>query len=75
MDLSSNPGTVPLTRTEMKCLTMIAEGYTEEEIGRELTLSKEETTAVLNVVVIKLGSPNRMAAIGKAMRLGMISCN
>lgn len=74
MDLSHNPGIAPLTRTETKCLQLIAEGYTEEEIGRQLTLSIDEAASVLNVVVIKLGSPNRMAAIGKAMRLGMISC-
>lgn len=74
MDLSSNPGIVPLTRTETKCLQLIAEGYTEMEIGRQLELSIDETTTVLKVVVLKLGSPNRMAAIGKAMRLGMISC-
>ena len=74
MDLSSNPGIVPLTRTETSCLNLIAGGYTDEEIGRQLTLSSDEVASVLNVVLRKLGSPNRMAAIGKAMRLGVIAC-
>lgn len=72
MNMSNHPGVVPLTRTELKCLALVSEGSTDEVIGRELTLSKKEVSQVMLVSLKKLGVSNRMAAIAKATRLGLI---
>lgn len=72
MDLSNSPGIVPLTRMELKCLSHVSEGWTDPAIGKELTLTDREVAAVIDVAMRKLGVSNRMAAIAKATRLGLI---
>jgi Response regulator containing a CheY-like receiver domain and an HTH DNA-binding domain len=72
MDLSNGPGFLPLTRLEVKCLTHVSEGWHDTAIGKELTLTDREVAAVIDVAIKKLGVSNRMAAIAKATRLGLI---
>tara|TARA_R110002020_G_scaffold47651_3_gene135573 strand:+ start:3220 stop:3456 length:237 start_codon:yes stop_codon:yes gene_type:complete len=72
MDLGNEQGSLPLTRTEMKCLRQCAEGRTDAEIGAELELTAAEVASVLSVVMLKLRVPNRMAGLAKANRLGYL---
>ena len=61
-----------MTRTELSCLRRCAEGRTDQEIGRELELTSSEVASVLSVVMLKLRTPNRMASLAKAARLGLL---
>lgn len=72
MDQSNTPDIVPLTRTERKCLEYVAQGWNDKQIGRALTLTEAEVATVLNVAIRKLRTSNRMAAIAKATRLGLL---
>lgn len=72
MDLGKDRGTLPLTRTELKCLRRSADGFTDAEIGMELELTASEVTSILSMVMLKLRVPNRMAGLAKAARLGLI---
>ena len=62
-----------MTRTELKCLRGCAEGRTDAEIGKQLELSAGEVASVLSVVMLKLHTPNRMAGLAKAARLGLLN--
>ena len=72
MDLGNERGSLPLTRTELKCLRKCAEGRTDAEIGAELELTEAEVASVLSVIIMKLRVPNRMAGLAKAARLGYL---
>ena len=72
MDLGNERGSLPMTRTELKCLRRCAEGRTDAEIGVELELTEAEVASVLSVVMLKLRVPNRMAGLAKAARLGFL---
>jgi DNA-binding CsgD family transcriptional regulator len=72
MDLGKDRGLIPMTRTEMKCLCLCAEGQTDEEIGKRLELTASEVASVLSVVMLKLRAPNRMAGLAKASRMGLL---
>ncbi|WP_417409874.1 LuxR C-terminal-related transcriptional regulator [Hoeflea sp.] len=62
-----------MTRTELSCLRLCAEGKTDQDIGRQLELSSSEVASVLSVVMLKLRAPNRMAGLAKASRLGLLA--
>ncbi len=73
MDLGSDRGFHPLTRTEMNCLRRCAEGRTDIQIGKEMELTPCEVKSVLSMTMMKLRVPNRMAGLAKAVRLGYIT--
>ncbi|MEQ8479441.1 MAG: LuxR C-terminal-related transcriptional regulator [Hoeflea sp.] len=72
MDLGKDRGLIPMTKTEMTCLRLCAEGQTDQEIGAGLQLTAREVASVLAVVMLKLRVPNRMAGLAKAARLGLL---
>nr|WP_290128915.1 LuxR C-terminal-related transcriptional regulator [Hoeflea alexandrii] len=63
---------LPFTRTELECLRKCAMGKTDLQIGLELELTAGEVASVLNVVMLKLRVPNRLAGLAKAGRLGLV---
>ena len=71
MNLGNDLGFLPLTGTELHCLRSFADGHTDEQIGKELELTAGEVASVLNVVMLKLRVPNRLAGLAKAGRLGL----
>ncbi|MBG19130.1 MAG: hypothetical protein CML31_04065 [Rhizobiales bacterium] len=73
MNHADRPSRIPLTRTELKCLRYVAQGWSDDEIGRSLILSRQEVESVLTNTINKLGTPNRSAAVAKADRLGLFS--
>ncbi|GAB5460113.1 MULTISPECIES: LuxR C-terminal-related transcriptional regulator [Hoeflea] len=72
MDLGKDRGLLPFTRTELECLRKCAMGKTDLQIGLELELTAGEVASVLNVVMLKLRVPNRLAGLAKAGRLGLV---
>lgn len=62
----------PLTRREQECLMLTANGYTSDGIASLLKLSAHTTNQYLANSAQKLNAVNRMHAVAKALRLGII---
>jgi len=71
MNLGNDLGFLPLTGTELHCLRGCAQGQSDQKIGEDLELTAGEVASVLNVVMLKLRVPNRLAGLAKAGRLGL----
>lgn len=66
-------GALPaITAREIDCLKLTANGYTSEEIAVVLGLSVHTTNQYLTKAALKLNAVNRMHAVAKALRLGVI---
>jgi DNA-binding CsgD family transcriptional regulator len=61
-----------MTRRELECLKLTANGYTSEEIARLLRLSVHTTNQYLTQSAQKLNAVSRTQAVAKALRLGLI---
>jgi DNA-binding CsgD family transcriptional regulator len=56
----------------MECLKLTARGLTSEDIARQLGLSVHTANQYLASTTQKLDATNRIHAVAKAMRLGLI---
>lgn len=66
-------GALPsISKRELECLKLTANGYTSEEIARLLKLSVHTANQYLGNTTQKLQAVNRMHAVAKALRLGLI---
>jgi DNA-binding CsgD family transcriptional regulator len=71
--LLSQTGEVPTMSTrELQCLRLTAQGKTSEEIAAALGLSIHTANQYLTETTHKLNAVNRMHAVAKALRLGLI---
>ncbi len=61
-----------ISKRELECLKLTANGYTSEEIARLLKLSVHTANQYLTNTVQKLDAVNRMHAVAKALRMGLI---
>lgn len=61
-----------LSKRELECLELTAEGRTSEEIAAILKLSVHTTNQHLAYAAQKLNAVNRIHAVAKALRLGLI---
>lgn len=61
-----------ISRRELECLKLTANGYTSEEIAKLLKLSVHTANQYLTSTAQKLNAVNRMHAVAKALRLGFI---
>ncbi len=61
-----------MTQRELDCLKLTANGYTSEEIAVILGLSVHTANQYLTKVTLKLNALNRVHAVAKALRLGLI---
>ncbi len=61
-----------ISRRELECLKLTANGCTSEEIARVLKLSVHTANQYLASTTHKLNATNRMHAVAKALRLGLI---
>lgn len=61
-----------ISKRELECLKLAANGYTSEEIARLLKLSVHTANQYLTSTTQKLDAVNRMHAIAKALRMGLI---
>ena len=62
-----------LTRREIEALKWSAEGRTTEEVGAEMGVQTETAKAHLDSARFKLGALNRVHAVAKAIRAGLIA--
>lgn len=66
-------GKIPsISKREIECLRLTANGYTSEEIARLLKLSVHTANQYLTNTTQKLDAVNRMHAVAKALRMGLI---
>ena len=69
----SDTGRMPsISKRELECLKLTANGYTSEEIAHVLKLSVHTANQYLASSTQKLNAVNRMHAVAKALRLGLI---
>lgn len=67
------PVTEKLNEREIECLQLVGNGMKSEAIGERLNLSVHTVNAYLGSATTKLDSVNRIQAIAKAIRLGIIA--
>ncbi|HTV71667.1 MAG TPA: helix-turn-helix transcriptional regulator [Rhizobiaceae bacterium] len=65
-------GLPSFSKRELECLRLTAEGHTSESIAALLSLSVHTANQYLGNAVQKLNAVNRMHAVAKALRLGLI---
>ena len=61
-----------ISRRELECLKLTANGLTSEEIARKLRLSVHTANQYLASTTQKLNAVNRVHAVAKALRAGLI---
>lgn len=61
-----------MSRREIECLKLTSRGYTSEEIAKLLKLSVHTANQYLTQTTQKLNAVNRMHAVAKALRMGLI---
>jgi DNA-binding CsgD family transcriptional regulator len=67
-----NADTYSLTRMELNCIALAANGFRAQEIGGRLGASEKEIEILLYCAERKLGARNRLHAIGIAVARGLI---
>ena len=60
-----------LTKKEKEVLTLIAEGFEQQEIAAQLHISRNTVATHISHIYKKLEVPNAPAAINKAHKLGL----
>jgi DNA-binding CsgD family transcriptional regulator len=61
-----------ISKRELECLKLTANGYTSEDIARLLKLSVHTANQYLANTAQKLNAVNRIHAVAKALRMGLI---
>lgn len=61
-----------ISKRELECLKLTAKGLTSEEIAEQLSLSVHTTNQYLSSASEKLDAVNRVHAVAKALRFGLI---
>jgi RNA polymerase sigma factor (sigma-70 family) len=68
--ISENLGT--LTHREQEVLKLVADGYTNKEIGKELGIHEDTVKKRMKNILTKLGTTSRTGAAVKATRAGIV---
>lgn len=71
--LTSDLREFQLSRLEMRCLSLMADGVTLNEIAAETGISSDQISSILNELCQRFGCINPMQLISRAMSLGLIS--
>lgn len=70
---AEDSGRIPsISKRELECLKLTANGLTSEEIASRLNLSVHTANQYLTNTTQKLNAVNRMHAVAKGLRLGLI---
>ena len=64
--------TVRLTKRELEILSLIVEGHSSKKVAELLFVSKRTVDFHLDNIYDKLQVPNRMQALQKASKLGLL---
>ncbi len=62
-----------LTEREREVLLLLAQGYSNQEIGRDLQIAEDTVKTHVKHILAKLGVQSRTQAVLGAMRLGLVS--
>lgn len=73
IELASKVDVISINNRETECLQFAGNGMTSDDIAERLGLSVHTVNAHLSSATSKLDSVNRIQAIAKAIRLGLIS--
>jgi two-component system, NarL family, nitrate/nitrite response regulator NarL len=65
-------GRVALTAREMETLELLAAGMSNKQIARALSVSSHGAKRLVGSVLMKLGAPNRTAAVVNAFKEGLV---
>ncbi len=71
-EINDNAQAAGLTAIELRCLSLMAEGYPTTRIARALEVDPGEVQALEKAVIRKFSSNNRFQAVAKAVLLGII---
>ncbi len=71
-ELTQCPETVKLTRREVEILTLIVEGHSSKTVADLLFVSKRTVDFHLDNIYEKLNVTNRMQALQRASRMGLL---
>jgi DNA-binding NarL/FixJ family response regulator len=63
----------PLTAREQEVLPLLAEGLSNKAIAAQLQISEHTAKFHVNAVLTKLGAQNRVEAVVRAARIGLLS--
>jgi DNA-binding NarL/FixJ family response regulator len=69
----ANGNTPELTQREREVLRLLADGFANEEIGRQLFISPETVRTHIRKAMTKLDAETRTQAVAKALRLSLIA--
>jgi DNA-binding NarL/FixJ family response regulator len=69
----ANGGAPELTQREREVLRLLADGFANEEIGRQLFISPETVRTHIRKAMTKLDAETRTQAVAKALRLSLIA--
>jgi DNA-binding NarL/FixJ family response regulator len=65
-------GSKPLSPRELQVLTLVAEGCTSKEVGKELFLAEETVKSHITNILTRLEARNRAHAVALAIRRGLL---
>jgi DNA-binding CsgD family transcriptional regulator len=71
-DATSPREAISLTKRELECIRLAADGLSSEEIAKALRLSLHTANQYLSDAARKLNANGRMHTVAKALRLGLI---
>jgi two-component system nitrate/nitrite response regulator NarL len=72
MPAVGRPRPLPLTTRERETLLLLADGLSNKQIARRLTISDHGAKRLVTSVLLKLGAPNRTSAVVTAIKSGLI---
>ncbi|TCU40122.1 MerR family transcriptional regulator [Rhizobium azibense] len=70
--LNDNEDQSALSDEELRCLSLMAEGFSTQRIARALDLKHDEAQALEADIILKFRANNRFQAITKAVLLGIV---
>ena len=71
-ETNDNTPQAHLTAAELRCLSLMAEGYPTSRIARALEVEPGEVQVMEKNIITKFNSNNRFQAVAKAVRLGIV---
>ena len=71
-EINDNFSPDALTKLELQCISLIAEGYSSTRLSHALETTPQEVSDLECSIILKLGTKNRFQAVAKAIMLGIV---
>lgn len=72
IETNDNAPQASFSQVELRCLTLMAEGYPTSRIARVLEIEPGEVQVMEKTIIAKFNSNNRFQAVAKAVMLGIV---